>query len=198
MCNFHFRKSSKLFGRLVASTQSATFYTQPNIIWSSLYAIACNVHSCGYSEANAVVLSAYAPRVLHYSASFYRECASWTLTCANICDPCQYHIYWRSGAFDVIPSCNKDELNALRYASGYVPRKFLKKYEKKGEKERKKTGKKIKQFKMRLGNMAVANEKTEFIVFKWMVSKGRHFNSEAWIKIPSGQISNVDPFCVPM
>ena len=40
-----------------------------HFIRSSLYAIACNVHSCGYSEANAVVLSAYAPRVLYYSAS---------------------------------------------------------------------------------------------------------------------------------
>ena len=57
---------------------------------------------------------------------------------------------------------SKDELNALRYASGYVSRKLLKKYEKKGEKERKKMGKKIEQFEMCLGNMAVAGEETEF------------------------------------
>ena len=24
------------------------------------------------------------------------------VNCANICDPCQYRIYWHSGAFDVI------------------------------------------------------------------------------------------------
>ena len=29
-------------------------------------------------------------------------------------------------------------------------------------------------------------------------SKGRNFNSKAWIKNLSGQISNFDPFCVPM
>ena len=45
----------------------------------------------------------------HSLAWFCHECASWTLTwailcvnCANICDPCQYRIYWHSGAFDVI------------------------------------------------------------------------------------------------
>ena len=57
---------------------------------------------------------------------------------------------------------SKDELNALRYASGYVPMKLLKKYEKKGEMERKRMGKKIDQFEMCLGNMAVASEETEF------------------------------------
>ena len=55
---------------------------------------------------------------------------------------------------------SKDELNALRYASGYVPMKLLKKYEKKGEMER--MGKKIDQFEMCLDNMAVASEETEF------------------------------------
>ena len=29
-------------------------------------------------------------------------------------------------------------------------------------------------------------------------SKGRNFDSKAWIKIPEGQISSFDPFCVPM
>ena len=29
-------------------------------------------------------------------------------------------------------------------------------------------------------------------------SKGRNFDSKAWIKIPQGQISSFDPFCVPM
>ena len=29
-------------------------------------------------------------------------------------------------------------------------------------------------------------------------SKGRNFNSKAWIKIPKGQISAFDPFCVPV
>jgi hypothetical protein len=57
---------------------------------------------------------------------------------------------------------SKDELNALRYASGYVPRKILKKYEKKGEKERKRIEKKLEQFEMCLGNMAVTNEETDF------------------------------------
>ena len=57
---------------------------------------------------------------------------------------------------------SKDELNALRYASGYVPRKLLKRYEKKGERERKKMGKKIDQFEMCLGNMAIASDETDF------------------------------------
>ena len=52
---------------------------------------------------------------------------------------------------------SKDELNALCYASGYVPMKLLKK----GERERKKMGK-IDRFEMCLGNMAVASEDTNF------------------------------------
>jgi hypothetical protein len=42
---------------------------------------------------------------------------------------------------------SKDELNALRSASGYIPRKILK-YEKKGEKERKRIEKKLEQFEI--------------------------------------------------
>ena len=53
---------------------------------------------------------------------------------------------------------SKDEMNALRYASGYVPMKLLKKYEKKG----KKFGKKAEQFEMCLGNMAVTSQETDF------------------------------------
>lgn len=55
---------------------------------------------------------------------------------------------------------SKDEINALRYASGYVPMKLLKKYEKKGKK--KKLGEKAEQFEMCLGNMAVTSEETDF------------------------------------
>ena len=61
VCNLHFRRASLPVLKAL------------HFIRSSLYAIACNVHSCGYSEANAVVLSTYAPRVLHYSASFTRQ-----------------------------------------------------------------------------------------------------------------------------
>ena len=59
----------------------------------------------------------------------------------------------------------KDELNALRYASGYLPVKLLKRYEKKGGMERKKMGRKMEQFEMCLGNMAVTNEETDFTQF---------------------------------
>ena len=51
---------------------------------------------------------------------------------------------------------SKDELNALCYASGYIPRKLLKK---KGEREREKMGKKVDQFEMCL---AVTSEETDF------------------------------------
>ena len=57
---------------------------------------------------------------------------------------------------------SKDKLNALCYTSGYVPMKLLKRYEKKGERERKKMGKKIDQFEICLGNMAVTSDETDF------------------------------------
>ena len=55
---------------------------------------------------------------------------------------------------------SKDEMNALRYASGYVVMKILKKYEK--EHVRKRLGKKAEEFEMCLGNMAVAGDETEY------------------------------------
>ena len=55
---------------------------------------------------------------------------------------------------------SKDEMNALRYASGYVVRKILKKYEK--EHVRKRMGIKAEEFEMCLGNMAVAGDETEY------------------------------------
>ena len=54
----------------------------------------------------------------------------------------------------------KDEMNALRYASGYVARKLLKKYE--NEHSRKKLGIKAEQFEECLCNMAVAYDETDF------------------------------------
>ena len=54
----------------------------------------------------------------------------------------------------------KDEMNALRYASGYVARKLLKKYE--NEHSRKKLGIKAEHFEECLGNMAVAYDETDF------------------------------------
>lgn len=57
---------------------------------------------------------------------------------------------------------SKDKLNALRYASGYVPMKLLKRYEKKEERERKKMGKKIDQFEICLGNVAITSDETDF------------------------------------
>ena len=55
---------------------------------------------------------------------------------------------------------SKDEMNALRYASGYIVMKILKKYEK--EHVRKKLGIKAEQFEMCLGNMAVAGDETDY------------------------------------
>ena len=54
----------------------------------------------------------------------------------------------------------KCELNALCYASGYVAMKLLKKYEK--ENSRKKLGSKAEQFEECLGNMAVADDETDY------------------------------------
>ena len=54
----------------------------------------------------------------------------------------------------------KDELNALRYTSGYVAMKLLKKYEK--EHSRRTFGAKAEQFEMCLGNMSIADEETDF------------------------------------
>ena len=54
----------------------------------------------------------------------------------------------------------KDELNALRYTSGYVAVKLLKKYEK--EHSRRTFGAKAEQFEMCLGNMSIADEETDF------------------------------------
>ena len=55
---------------------------------------------------------------------------------------------------------SKDELNALRYACGYVAVKLLKKYEKKKD-----LGKKSEQFEMCLGNMAVTGEETNLTAY---------------------------------
>ena len=55
---------------------------------------------------------------------------------------------------------SKDEMNALRYTSGYVVRKILKKYEK--EHVRKRMGIKAEEFEMCLGNMAVAGDETVY------------------------------------
>ena len=55
---------------------------------------------------------------------------------------------------------SKDELNALRYACGYVALKLLKKYENKKD-----LGKKSEQFEMCLGNMAVTGEETNLTAY---------------------------------
>lgn len=58
---------------------------------------------------------------------------------------------------------NKDELNALRYACGYVALKLLRKY-------KRKRGEKFDQFEMCLGEMAVMGEPTDFTQYttEWM------------------------------
>lgn len=71
----------------------------------------------------------------------------------------------RSPTVSIEAQLSKDELNALRYASGYVPAKLLKKYGGKGERERKRLGNKLDQFEMCLGNMAVTNDNTDFIQY---------------------------------
>ena len=58
--------------------------------------------------------------------------------------------------------------------------KLLKKYEKKGKKGRKKMGKKIDEFEMCLGNMAVTSEETDFTQYtsEWFhkVDRGGFFS----------------------
>ena len=53
---------------------------------------------------------------------------------------------------------NKDELNALQYAGGYVPHALLKKDEKR-------SGGKFKQFNQCLGDMAVECEHSDFFEY---------------------------------
>lgn len=66
----------------------------------------------------------------------------------------------------------KDELNALRYACGYVAHKLLKKYEKR-------KSEKSDQFEMCLGQMAVAGDSTDFTLYtsQWLdlVNRGGLF-----------------------
>ena len=70
------------------------------------------------------------------------------------------------------PQFTQEELNALRYACGYVPHKLLKKYEKR-------TGKKADQFEMCLGEMSVAGGWTDLRTYttKWLdlVNRGGLF-----------------------
>ena len=67
---------------------------------------------------------------------------------------------------------NKDELNALHYACGYMALKLLRKY-------KRKRGKKFDQFEMCLGEMAVMGEPTDFTQYttEWMdkVNRGGLF-----------------------
>ena len=65
-----------------------------------------------------------------------------------------------------------DELNALRYACGYVPHKLLKKYEKRGDE-------KANQFEMCLSEMSVAGDSSDLLAYttKWfdLVNRGGLF-----------------------
>ena len=54
------------------------------------------------------------------------------------------------------PPLSEDELNAMRYAGGYVPHSLLKRFEKR-------KGKKYDQFIECLGDMAVESEHSDFL-----------------------------------
>ena len=60
-----------------------------------------------------------------------------------------------SNAVAVVPPLNAEEENALRYVSGYVALKLMRKYEKE-------EGKKAMQFMECLSNMAVEGEESSF------------------------------------
>ncbi len=63
---------------------------------------------------------------------------------------------------------SRDELNALRYACGYVAQKILKKYENR-------KSKKADEFEMCLGQMAVAGDVTDFTMYSDVTSASIFF-----------------------
>lgn len=85
---------------------------------------------------------------------------------------CEYFSSQSAGEPSPLPELSSDELNAMRYACGYVPRSLLKKYESK-------SGEVYSQYVQCLGDMAVEGEGSDLLQYtrKWFdqVNRGGLF-----------------------